>query len=248
MISSLPNTNSNSDTPTTTTTTTTTRRAWAIILLDYAKQRLLKLLSARRPWRLLHCNNFSCPHDFPEVISRIKTNFSYFYMNFAIATFSFLLITYFFHPISLSDVTLLTRDGPPIVLCGRRLDYGVTFAVLSCLTVFFYHVSGPNGNILIGVVIAAVYVAGPCIFLRLDDLFLNEPMRKRLLQPVYSFIRSMLKFNHRNIVISHLSVNTLLIKFYIVENLRERLGPVKQQPTCKAKNTVYKYIVSTNKY
>ena len=163
MTSSSPNTNN--DTP-------TTARAWE--KLDYAKQRLLKLLSARRPWRLLYLNTLSCPHDLSDVISRIKTNLLYFYINFAIATFSFLLITFFIHPISFLDVVLLTRDVPPIVLCGRRLDSRVTFAVLSCLTVFFYLLTGPNGNILIGVVIAAVYVAVFCVFRRSDDLFLNE--------------------------------------------------------------------------
>ncbi|KAJ8440502.1 hypothetical protein Cgig2_022943 [Carnegiea gigantea] len=73
--------------------------------LDYisrAKQRLYGTLAMRRPWKqIFDYHAISLPHNFGDAISRLKTNLSYFRMNFAMVILLILFLSLLWHPISL---------------------------------------------------------------------------------------------------------------------------------------------------
>lgn len=154
--------------------------------LDYisrAKQRLYGTLAMRRPWKqIFDYHAISLPHNFGDAISRLKTNLSYFRMNFAMVILLILFLSLLWHPISLivfivmmaAWLFLFFLRDEPVVIFGRSIDDRIILAVLSILTVVFLLLTKATLNIVLSVVIGLVIVAIYSIFRRTDDLFLDE--------------------------------------------------------------------------
>uniref|UniRef100_A0A803LD71 PRA1 family protein n=2 Tax=Chenopodium quinoa TaxID=63459 RepID=A0A803LD71_CHEQI len=151
--------------------------------ISRAKHRLYGTFSSRRPWRQFfdhHCLSF--PHHFSDAFSRLKTNFSYFRMNFAMIVLLILFVSLLWHPISLIVFLVMMvawlflyflRDEP-LVVFGRSIDDRIILAVLSVLTVGFLLLTGATGNILIALGVGVGVVVIYSVFRRSDDLFLDE--------------------------------------------------------------------------
>ncbi|XP_021754512.1 PRA1 family protein F3-like [Chenopodium quinoa] len=143
----------------------------------------LDFISSRRPWRqFFDRHSLSFPHHFSDAFSRLKTNFSYFRMNFAMIVLLILFVSLLWHPISLIVFLIMMvawlflyflRDEP-LVLFGRSIDDRIILAVLSVLTVGFLLLTGATGNILIALAVGVGVIVIYSVFRRSDDLFLDE--------------------------------------------------------------------------
>ncbi|CAO2840168.1 unnamed protein product [Amaranthus hypochondriacus] len=135
----------------------------------------LNIMMPRRPWRLLfNRNSLSCSNNVYDVVSRIKTNFCYFYINYLIIIFSCTFCLYFFNVWSCFLVCLiLNRDEPP-VYNGRPINMPVVWTVIWILFWVQFLLTGALGNLFLGLVTGAAVVVIYLVFRRSDDLYLNE--------------------------------------------------------------------------
>ncbi|GMH22058.1 hypothetical protein Nepgr_023901 [Nepenthes gracilis] len=154
--------------------------------LDYisrAKQRLYSGLAARRPWRqIFDYHALSWPRNFSESFSRLRTNLSYFRMNFAMFVLLILFLSLLWHPISLIVFIVMMavwlflyflRDEP-LVVFGRTIDDRVVLVVLAVLTIVFLLLTHATVNILVSLAVCAVIVVVYSMIRGTDDLFLDE--------------------------------------------------------------------------
>ncbi|KAJ8440586.1 hypothetical protein Cgig2_028715 [Carnegiea gigantea] len=151
--------------------------------ISRAKNRIYGTLQTRRPWRQIFDHHaLSLPRDLADAISRLKTNLTYFRMNFAMVILLILFLSLLWHPLSLIVFLVMMvawlflyflRDEP-LVLVGQTVDDGAVLAGLSVSTVIFLLLTGATGNILGATATGAAVVAVYSVFRRTDDLFLDE--------------------------------------------------------------------------
>lgn len=154
--------------------------------LDYisrAKERIKAGLGSRHPWRVMFdFHSLKLPSNFQEAFVRIKTNVSFFRMNYAIIVLLILFLSLLWHPISLIVFIIMMaawlflyflRDEP-LVVFGRMIDDRVVLIVLSVLTLVFLFLTDATVNILVALLIGVVLVAVHAAFRRTDDLSLDE--------------------------------------------------------------------------
>ncbi|KMT05541.1 hypothetical protein BVRB_7g176640 [Beta vulgaris subsp. vulgaris] len=163
--------------------TSTTPLSANLDFISRAKHNLYNNLSARRPWRqIFDHHSLSFPHNLSDAISRLKTNLSYFRMNFAMFILLILFLSLLWHPISLIVFLALMlawlflyflRDEP-LHLFSRSIDDRIVLTILSVLTVGLLLLTGATGNILISVAVGVSIVVIYSVFRRSDDLFLDE--------------------------------------------------------------------------
>ncbi|KAL5728809.1 hypothetical protein ACHQM5_001849 [Ranunculus cassubicifolius] len=152
--------------------------------ISVAKERMRSGLATRRPWREmitnLHYLNF--PHSFTEAITRIKSNLSYFRMNYAIIVLALLFLSLLWHPISLIVFIVMLclwlflyflRDEA-LVIFHRTINDRWVLIVLSVVTFVALLLTGATGNILISLAVGIVVVGLHAAVRKTDDLFVDE--------------------------------------------------------------------------
>ncbi|KAJ0964551.1 hypothetical protein J5N97_025689 [Dioscorea zingiberensis] len=148
-----------------------------------AKERGYSALSTRRPWReMVHRHAFSLPPSLGEAYLRIRTNISYFSMNYAIVVLGVVFVSLLWHPISLI-VFLLTMTAwlflyflrdEPIVLFHRTIGDRTVLIVLSVVTLGLLLLTNATANILISLLIGLIIVLVHAALRRTDDLSSEE--------------------------------------------------------------------------
>ncbi|WJX69813.1 hypothetical protein P8452_53993 [Trifolium repens] len=151
--------------------------------ISRAKERFKAGLGTRRPWKLLfNFRSFNLPSNFSDAINRIKTNISYFQMNYAIILLGIILLSLLWYPISLIVYLVLMaawlflyflRDEP-LVIFGRLISDRVILVFMLILTVVLLLFTGAVLNILVAVLVGVVVVLLHAAFRNTHDLFLDE--------------------------------------------------------------------------
>ncbi|KAF3450621.1 hypothetical protein FNV43_RR06710 [Rhamnella rubrinervis] len=154
--------------------------------LDYisrAKDRVKAGLATRRPWKLMfNIRSLGCPSGFADVIARVRTNASYFSMNYAIIVLVILFLSLLWHPISLIVFVVMMavwlflyflRDDPLVIL-HRTVDDRIVLLILSVLTIVFLLLTHATLNILLALLIGVVLVLLHAAFRKTEDLFVDE--------------------------------------------------------------------------
>ncbi|KAG8380082.1 hypothetical protein BUALT_Bualt07G0156600 [Buddleja alternifolia] len=151
--------------------------------ISRAKERLREGLGTRRPWRQmfeLHCFNF--PKSFREAAERVKSNFAYFQMNYAIIVLVILFFSLLWHPISLIVFIAMMavwlflyflRDEP-LVIFGRLISDRVVMIVLTVLTFGVLLLTHATTNILVSLLVGVVVVLIHAAVRKTDDLLGDE--------------------------------------------------------------------------
>ncbi|GKV35729.1 hypothetical protein SLEP1_g43956 [Rubroshorea leprosula] len=151
--------------------------------LSRTKERIKEGLGTRRPWKLLfNLRSINLPGNFPDAVTRIRTNLAYFRMNYSIIVLIILFLSLLWHPISLIVFLVMMaawlflyflRDEP-LVVFSRTIDDRVVLIVLSILTIVFLLLTHATLNILVSLLIGAAVVLVHAAFRRTDDLLLDE--------------------------------------------------------------------------
>ncbi|XP_030457448.1 PRA1 family protein F2-like [Syzygium oleosum] len=147
--------------------------------ISRAKERIKSGLAERRPWKLmLNVRALRLPTGFPDALSRVRTNLSFFRTNYAMVFLLILFLSLLWHPISLIVFVVMMaawlflyflRDEP-LAVFGRTIDDRVVLAVMSVLTLVFLLLTHATVNILVAVLIGAVVVVLHAAMRRTDDL------------------------------------------------------------------------------
>ncbi|KAI6690135.1 hypothetical protein NL676_026963 [Syzygium grande] len=147
--------------------------------ISRAKERIKSGLAERRPWRLmLSVRALRPPAGFPDALSRVRANLSFFRTNYAMVFLLILFLSLLWHPISLIVFVVMMaawlflyflRDEP-LAVFGRTIDDRVVLAVMSVLTLVFLLLTRATVNILVAVLIGAVVVVLHAAMRRTDDL------------------------------------------------------------------------------
>ncbi|XP_027124447.1 PRA1 family protein F2-like [Coffea arabica] len=148
-----------------------------------AKERIKEGLGTRRPWReMFNFHSIRLPPSFRDALARIKTNVSYFSMNYAIVVLVILFLSLLWHPISLIVFIVMMaawlflyflRDEP-LVIFGRLINDRVVLIVLSVLTIVLLLLTHATVNILVSLLIGAVVVLIHAALRKTEDLMLDE--------------------------------------------------------------------------
>ncbi|XVE88737.1 hypothetical protein DITRI_Ditri19aG0092900 [Diplodiscus trichospermus] len=147
--------------------------------LSRAKERIKEGLGARRPWKFMfNIRSINFPGNVSEAISRVRTNVSYFRVNYAIIVLLILFLSLLWHPISLIVFVVMMaawfflyflRDEP-LVVFNRTIDDRVVLIVLGVLTIVFLLLTDATLNILVSLLIGVVVVLVHASLRRTDDL------------------------------------------------------------------------------
>ncbi|KAL3829976.1 hypothetical protein ACJIZ3_018778 [Penstemon smallii] len=132
-------------------------------------------IGTRRPWKEMI--SFSFPENYKIALQRIKSNASYFHVNYAIIVLFMIFLSLLWHPASMI-VFLITmaawlflyflRDDP-IVIFGYRVDERVILVVLSIFTVVLLLLR--HGVVfMVGMGVGLAVVAAHGAFRRINDL------------------------------------------------------------------------------
>ncbi|OIW15899.1 hypothetical protein TanjilG_04434 [Lupinus angustifolius] len=171
-----------STTPTTTTTTTTTTAA-NLEFISRAKQRIQESLAMCRPWNLMfNLHSFSLPHGIIDIVSRIRSNLSYFHMNYTILILILVLVLnlgLLWYPISLIIfVSLMAAwlflGDQMIMIFGYNINGWVVQFISVVVFVGLLVFTGIASNIFVALLIGAVLVVVHAALRRTDDLFVDE--------------------------------------------------------------------------
>ncbi|XP_010062605.2 PRA1 family protein F2 [Eucalyptus grandis] len=148
-----------------------------------AKERIRSGLAERRPWKLMFdFRALRFPANFPDALSRVRTNLSFFRTNYAMVFLLILFLSLLWHPISLIVFIVMMaawlflyflRDEP-LVVFGRTIDDRVILAVMSVLTIVFLLLTHATVNILVAILIGAVVVVLHAAMRKTDDLSGDE--------------------------------------------------------------------------
>ncbi|KAL2480217.1 PRA1 family protein F2 [Abeliophyllum distichum] len=151
-------------------------------LLSNADQRIRSGIGTQRPWKEML--PFSIPQTFNIALQRIKSNVSYFHVNYAIIVLFMLFLSLLWHPISLMVYIVnmaawlflyFLRDDP-VVVFGYGVDERVILAVLTIFTVVLLlstHAAVFLMGMVVGVVVVVVVHAS---FRRTSDLIPDEEL------------------------------------------------------------------------
>lgn len=154
-----------------------------LAFLSRAKERGREALATRRPWKeMVHSHAFSLPHSLAEAYQRVRTNLSYFAMNYAIAVLVVVLVSLLWHPWSLvvffvmmaAWLALYFLRDTPLVLLGRTVSDKTVLLVLSVVTVAALLFTGATWNIISSVLVGLVLVLVHAAIRRTDDLWSEE--------------------------------------------------------------------------
>lgn len=148
-----------------------------------AKERIRSGLAERRPWKLMfNLRALRLPANFPDALSRVRTNLSFFRTNYAMVFLLILFLSLLWHPISLIVFIVMMaawlflyflRDEP-LVVFGRTIDDRVILAVMSVITIVFLLLTHATVNILVAILIGAVVVVLHAAMRKTDDLSGDE--------------------------------------------------------------------------
>ncbi|GFP88131.1 pra1 family protein f2, partial [Phtheirospermum japonicum] len=159
--------------------------------ISHAKERIKDGLGTRRPWRemfQLHCLNL--PKSVQEAVVRVRTNFAYFQMNYAIFILGVLFLNILWHPILLMVFIAMMavwlflyflRDEP-LVVFSRLITDRVVLIVLAVVTVVVLLLTHATTNILSSLLIGVVVVLIHAAMRKTDDLFADEEAAGGLLR------------------------------------------------------------------
>ncbi|XP_021747090.1 PRA1 family protein F2-like [Chenopodium quinoa] len=150
--------------------------------ISHAKHKIQSTYTThRRPWNLLlslSSLSLSLPSSFNDVVLRIKTNLSFFRMNYAIITLLILFCSLLWHPISLI-VFLCTMSAwlflyflrdTPLFVFGYIVDDKIVLALLAVLTVVFLLLTDVTANIVVALSVAVAVIVVHAAVRRTDDL------------------------------------------------------------------------------
>ncbi|XP_073027282.1 PRA1 family protein F2-like [Primulina eburnea] len=148
-----------------------------------AKERIKAGLATRRPWReMFEFHSLNLPSSFSDAVERVKTNASYFTMNYAIVVLLILFLSLLWQPISLivfivmmvAWLALYFLRDEPLVIFGRTITDRVTLIVLSVVTVVVLLLTGAVANILVALLVGVVVVVIHAAVMKTDDLVFDE--------------------------------------------------------------------------
>lgn len=148
-----------------------------------AKQRIKEGLDDRRPWKeIFDYHSIGIPSNVNDAIGRIKTNISYFRMNYAIIVLVILFLSLLWHPISLIVFVVLMlvwlflyflRDEP-LVLFNRTIDDWWVLVALSVVTIGGLLLTKATSNILISLAIGLLVVLVHAALRKTENLFVDQ--------------------------------------------------------------------------
>ncbi|KAL3631986.1 hypothetical protein CASFOL_024970 [Castilleja foliolosa] len=159
--------------------------------ISRAKERIKDGLGTRRPWReMFQLHSLNLPKSFHEAVARVRTNFAYFQMNYAIIILGVLFLSLLWHPISLMVfiammavwlILYFLRDEP-LVVFGRLITDRVVLIVLAVLTFVVLLLTHATINILSSLLVGVVVVLIHAAARKTDDLFADEEAAGGLLR------------------------------------------------------------------
>ncbi|KAF5816873.1 putative prenylated rab acceptor P [Helianthus annuus] len=151
--------------------------------LSRTTERIQTSLNTRRPWKeMFNPHSISLPQAYPDTLSRIKTNFRYFLMNYVMIVLIILFLSLLWHPISLIVFVALMaawlflyflRDDQ-LVIFHHPVDDRVVMAVLSVVTIVLLLLTGATMNILCSILVGVAVVVVHAAVRKTDDLCLDE--------------------------------------------------------------------------
>lgn len=151
--------------------------------LSRAKERFVAGLGTRRPWKeMVNFRAIGLPSSFSDAIKRVRTNISYFLMNYAIVVLVILFLSLLWHPISLivyiammaAWLFLYFLRDEPLQIFHRVISDHVVMIVLSVLTVVVLLFTGATVNVLVSILVGVVLVLVHASIMKIDDLDLDE--------------------------------------------------------------------------
>ncbi|EEF34984.1 PRA1 family protein F2 [Ricinus communis] len=151
--------------------------------ISRAKERIKEGLGTRRPWKMMfNIRSLNLLPNFQESLVRVRTNVSFFRMNYMIIILMILFLSLLWHPISLivfivmafAWIFLYFLRDEPLVIFGRVIDDRVVMIVLGALTVVFLLLTHVTLNVLVSLLVGVVVVVIHAVVRKTDDLFLDE--------------------------------------------------------------------------
>ncbi|XP_060205869.1 PRA1 family protein F3-like [Lycium barbarum] len=151
--------------------------------ISRAKQVIREGLGTRRPWKeMFNLHSIKLPSSIRDAFSRIKTNFSYFQMNYALIVLGIVFLSLLWHPISLIVFIVLMavwlflyflRDEP-LMIFNRLISDRVVLIVLAVVTLGLLLLTHATSNILISLAVGIFVVLIHSALRKTDDLFMDE--------------------------------------------------------------------------
>lgn len=144
-----------------------------------AKERIKSGLGSRRAWHQVLIPP-TMPDSFNEVLNRITTNFSYFYINYAIIALLVLFLSLLWHPgtlvilvfmISVWLFLYILRENP-IIVYGQEIDDLVVLIGLCGVTILMLILTHATYNLAVGVGTGLLLVLIHSVLRGTDDLYI----------------------------------------------------------------------------
>ena len=152
-------------------------------VVAHAAETTKEVLCRRRPWtELVDKNAFERPTSFPDALSRLKTNTSYFRVNYIIFFFVVIGLCLLWHPVSLLVLAILLvawiylyfARSEPLLLFGRTLSENNVVTFLGIMTIIGLFLTDAGSTLVLGLVFGIVVMCLHASLRRTDDLFLDE--------------------------------------------------------------------------